>query len=108
MFEDLVAQAAKALAEAAYDCYGNCGATIGPCDSSHPVHATDWSDEHTQVNGSALDIARIVLQVARASEIEAKTEAAIQQAQEHGCPQHGHDCEPDDHFEPPTVDGEVL
>jgi hypothetical protein len=25
-----------------------------------------------------------------------------------GCPDHGFDCEPDDHIEPPTVGGEVL
>ena len=25
-----------------------------------------------------------------------------------GCPEHGHGCEPDDHIEPPTVDGKAI
>lgn len=29
-------------------------------------------------------------------------------AQPDTCPEHGPDCDPTDHFEPPTVNGEVL
>lgn len=29
-------------------------------------------------------------------------------ASKDGCPEHGYDCEPDDHVEPPTVNGEVI